>query len=219
MKIKKISFLALSLAVMCTNLLGQTVASSLVGTVTDPADAAIANAPVTLVSTDTSATRTATTDSEGTFRFLNLLPGKYSVTVKAPGFKSLTQTDIVVAAETTRSTGKLVLQIGNVSDSVSVTADATEVQLASSEKAQTVDGNQLNDITLKGRDLFGYMRFVPGVIDTTASRDVTSPNAIGGITINGNTSARILPWTELPIWTRGLTGPCITSRTSTPFRS
>jgi len=48
----------------------------------------------------------------------------------------------------------------------------------------------LNDITLKGRDLFGYMKLVPGVIDTTASRDVTSPNAIGGITINGNTSAK-----------------------------
>jgi hypothetical protein len=52
-----------------------------------------------------------------------------------------------------------------------------------------VDGHQLNDITLKGRDLFGYMRLIPGVIDT-ANRDVTSPNGFGNITINGNTSAK-----------------------------
>src|SRR6201999_458578 len=45
-------------------------------------------------------------------------------------------------------------------------------------------------ITLKGRDLFGYMRLVPGVIDTVASRDVTSPNAIANITINGNANAK-----------------------------
>jgi hypothetical protein len=177
-------------AIFSLNLFGQTVASSLVGTVVDPADAVVANAPVTLVNQDTAGTRAASTDSTGTFRFLNLTPGTYSVTVKAPGFKSMTQTDIVVAAEETRSAGKMVLQIGSVTDSVSVTAEATEVQLASSEKAQTVDGNQLNDVTLKGRDLFGYLRLVPGVIDTTASRDVTGPNQIGGITINGNTSAK-----------------------------
>src|SRR6185312_6416431 len=40
------------------------------------------------------------------------------------------------------------------------------------------------------RDLFGYMKLVPGVIDTSTTRDVTGPGAIGSITINGNTSAK-----------------------------
>ena len=178
-------------ALACSvSLSGQTVSSSLVGTVVDPADAVVANVPVTLTNPDTGATRTANTDTSGTYRFLELVPGTYTVTIKAPGFKTSSQTDIVVAAEETRSAGKMVLQIGSLSDSVSVTAEATEVQLASSEKSQTVDGNQLNDVTLKGRDLFGYLRLVPGVIDTSASRDVTGPNQIGGITINGNTSAK-----------------------------
>ena len=52
----------------------------------------------------------------------------------------------------------------------------------------------MNDITLKGRDVFGYLKLVPGVIDNSSdqrgNRDVTSPNAISGITINGNTSAK-----------------------------
>src|SRR5215472_262331 len=65
-----------------------------------------------------------------------------------------------------------------------------EPSISSSEKSQLIDSNQLTNVTLKGRDLFGYMKLIPGVIDTTASRDVTSPGAIGGITINGNTSAK-----------------------------
>ena len=152
------TFAVAALLLCGVTLFGQTVASSLVGTVVDPADAVVANVPVDLLNQDTGATRSASTDTNGTFRFLNLTPGTYKVTVKATGFKGFSKTDIVLAAEETRSAGKLVLQIGNVSDSVSVTADATEVQLASSEKAQTVDGDQLNNVTLKGRDLFGYVR-------------------------------------------------------------
>lgn len=179
-----------ALALCCASMFGQTVTSSLVGTVVDPADAVVANAPVTLVDAGTGAVRTATSDNGGAFRFVNLTPGTYNLTIKAPGFKSMTQTGIQVAASETHAVGNVVLQIGNVSDSVSVTAEVAQVQLSSSEKSQTVDGNQLNDITLKGRDLFGYMKLVPGVLDTSATRDVTNPGAIGGITINGNTSAK-----------------------------
>ncbi|HEY4089634.1 MAG TPA: carboxypeptidase-like regulatory domain-containing protein, partial [Bryobacteraceae bacterium] len=184
------TYAVFALLLSSATVFGQTVSSSLVGTVVDPADAVVSNVPVALVNQDTGASRSANTDGSGTFRFLNLTPGTYRVTITAQGFKTLSQTDIVVAAEETRSAGKMVLQIGSLSDSVSVTADTTAIQLASSEKAQTVDGNQLNDVTLKGRDLFGYLRLVPGVVDTSATRDVTGPNQISGITINGNTSAK-----------------------------
>ncbi|HVY94713.1 MAG TPA: carboxypeptidase regulatory-like domain-containing protein, partial [Bryobacteraceae bacterium] len=179
-----------ALALCCGSLLGQTISSSLVGTVVDPADAAVANAPVTLTDVATKAERNATTDNTGTYRFLSIDPGTYNITVKAPGFKALTQTNIVISASETHNGGKMVLQLGNVSESISVTAEAAQVQLSSSEKAQTVDASNLESLTLKGRDLFGYMKLVPGVIDTSTTRDVTSPGAIGGITINGNTSAK-----------------------------
>ncbi len=181
---------SLTLALCCAGAFGQTVSSSLIGTVVDPADAAVANAPVTLTDTETKNTRTANTDNQGTYRFLSIDPGNYTLTVKATGFKSETQTGIVIAASETHNGGKMVLQLGSVSDSISVTAEVAQVQLSSSEKSQTVDSNQLEELTLKGRDLFGYMKLVPGVIDTSNSRDVTSPGAIGGITINGNTSAK-----------------------------
>jgi hypothetical protein len=190
MTLRKLARLCCALTFFSAWLLGQTVSSSLLGTVLDPANAVVPGASVTLTDKDTGGIRTTVTDSTGLFRFLDLSPGNYSVTVKAPGFKGYTEASVTMEANQTRDVGKIALEIGNTSETVTVMAEAQAIQLASSEKAQAIAGNQLNDITLKGRDLFGYMKLVPGVIDTTASRDVTSPNAIGGITINGNTSAK-----------------------------
>ena len=163
----------------------------MVGTVVDATNALVANARVTLTDQATASVRSAITDASGSFRFLDLAPGTYTLSIQSPGFKTLTETDIVVLAQETRHIGNLALQVGNLSDAVTVTAEATPIQLASSEKSQSIDANQLKNVTLKGRDLFGYMAMVPGVVDTTASRDVTTPNAIGGITINGNTGSKI----------------------------
>ena len=179
---------AIALAFSCTCLFAQTVTSSIVGSVVDPTSQAVAIAPVTLTSTDTGAVRDATTDNLGTYRFTNVEPGTYTVTVKATGFKALTQTGIVVAAQETHNAGQMTLQLGSVSESMSVTAEAAAVQLASSEKSATVDNSDLENLTLKGRDLFGYVRLVPGVVDT-ANRDVTSHSAISGMNVNGGFTA------------------------------
>jgi len=183
------------LALLAVGLSAQTVSGSLQGTVVDPANAIVPNAPVTLLETSTGVSRQATTDGTGLFRFLNLSPGTYSVTVKAAGFKQFTSNNITVAANETRDIARLELQLGNTSESVTVTAEAAAIQLASSEKSTSIDGNQLSNVTLRGRDIFGYLKLVPGVVDISfngtnaGNRDVTSPNAIRGITINGNTSA------------------------------
>jgi hypothetical protein len=170
---------------------GQTVSSTLIGTVSDPANAVVANAKITLTDQNTGSVRVLTTDASGIFRFVDLSPSTYSVVVQSAGFKTLTEKDIVVEAQETRNVGTLAMQVGNLSESITVIAEATPVQLASSEKSYGIDANQLAKVTLKGRDLFAYMSMVPGVVDTTASRDVTTPNAIGGITINGNNSSKI----------------------------
>src|SRR6185437_3359275 len=85
--------------------------------------------------------------------------------------------------------GKITLTLGSVSESVSVTAEMSQIQLASAEKSSTINTADLESLTLKGRDLFGYMRLVPGVIDTGAQgRDVTGPNQLRGFTIQGNST-------------------------------
>jgi hypothetical protein len=167
----------------------QTVSSSILGTVTDPAKAAIASVTVQLTDQATGAVRNAQTDPSGIFRFPNVPPSTYTVTIRATGFKAHIEKDIILSSSETRDLGTIALEIGSVVEEVAVTAAATPIQLASSEKAQLIDANQLKSVALKGRDLFGYMQLLPGVIDT-ANRDVTSPNGLGNITINGNTSAK-----------------------------
>src|ERR1035437_379640 len=105
MNLKIYTRMVFALALCSVGLFGQTVSSSLIGTVVDPADAAVANAPVTLTDTETKSTRTANTDTTGTYRFLSLDPGNYSLTVKATGFKSETQTGIVISASETHNGG------------------------------------------------------------------------------------------------------------------
>ena len=136
---KVLTSISCTLTLCCAGMYGQTVSSSLIGTVVDPADAAVANAPVTLTDIETKSTRTANTDNAGTYRFLSIDPGNYTLTVKATGFKSETQTGIAIAASETHNGGKMVLQLGSVSESISVTAEIAQVQLSSSEKSQTVD--------------------------------------------------------------------------------
>jgi hypothetical protein len=169
---------------------GQTVSSSITGTVLDPTGAVVPSASVKLTDENTGSTRAVVTDSAGLFRFLNAPPGQYRISIEASGFKNLVQSNVLVSANETRDMGKLALAIGNTSEQISVVAEAAAIQLASSEKGQLVDGAQLNNITLKGRDLFGYLKLVPGVVDTNWNRNVTDPGSIGSITINGNTSAK-----------------------------
>jgi hypothetical protein len=85
-----------------------------------------------------------------------------------------------------RDLGSLALELGSIAENVTVEAVATPVQTASSEKSALITGQQLNEIALKGRDFLGLMYTLPGIVDTRANRDSTSPNNIGGLYIAGN---------------------------------
>ena len=180
----------LAVAFASASLFGQTVASSLVGTVVDPSAAPVAEADVFLTNAGTGATRSTTTDNRGDYRFLNVDPGTYDVTVKASvGFKVGIETGVILPAQEMRSAGTIALVPGIATDVNSVPAAEILRQTADSAKTATVDSEQLETLTQKGRDLFGYLRLIPGIIDTKASRDVTGPDSLEGITIDGNTSA------------------------------
>jgi hypothetical protein len=131
----------------------------------------------------TGLTRTFTTGVEGIFRFNNIPPGTYSITAKAAGFKTYTQQGINLASSETRDLGRIVLPIGSVTEEISVTAEVTPLQTASSEKSALIDGNQLVRIPMRGRDLFGYLRTVPGV--TGVAGGETTGTGLPG-SINGN---------------------------------
>src|SRR3954463_7509445 len=86
-------------------LVGQTVSSSITGTVLDPASAVVPNAAVTLTDENTGSVRTGTTDSTGLFRVLNVVPGSYKISIQVTGFKQLVQSNIAVSANDPRDVG------------------------------------------------------------------------------------------------------------------
>lgn len=166
--------------------MGQTFTSSVNGTLLDPTGAAISRGNCRLTQVGTGVVLEASSGANGLFTFSSVPFGDYTLKVEAAGFKALEIKHIVVAAGEIRTLGNLTLQLGEVRESVTITAETAALQLASAERSGVVTGTQVNDIALKGRDFFALMQTIGGVVDTTASREATNNSANAGIFINGN---------------------------------
>lgn len=181
-------FLVLSL--WCGALYGQGLTGQVSGNITDSSGGAVVGASVQIVNNLTAQTRTAETNAEGYFVFPELLPGTYKLTINAKGFKKLEQKDIVVTATERVNLQNLTLQVGELSETVSVTADAVRLQTESAERSGLIGARQMAELPLKGRSYMGTAKLLPGVIDT-ANRESPGWNDLTGININGTRSGSI----------------------------
>src|ERR1700757_4892704 len=103
---------------------GQDTNASLSGTVTDPSNAAIPNAKLTLTNSATGFQSSFVSDETGAYTFRNLTPGTYKLDITAAGFKSTTQTGIQLSPNQT-SRLDLHLEVGQTNETVTVTADTS----------------------------------------------------------------------------------------------
>ncbi len=163
----------------------QNISCALSGTVQDAGGAVIAGASIRLTGEDNGFVRSATTNNEGFFSFPDLTPATFTLAVEAPGFKHYSQTGIEINASEQRSLGQVRLEVGQVSDSVTVTADAATVNLATGERSGTLTSDSLEHLALRGRDIFDAISLMPGVVDTSDGRDAPGPTSIGNIYIAG----------------------------------
>jgi hypothetical protein len=172
----------------------QTGTGTLAGRVVDDQGAALPGALVTVTEEATGAVRTTPTNREGVFRVPALPPGRYRVQASLDGFVPVNLTAVPLAPAEVRDLGRLSLKIGQLTETVTVTADTATVQTASSSRMATVTSEQLTNIQMKGRDLFGLLVVVPGVQDTNLSRDFSTWTSMSAITINGmpNTSKNVV---------------------------
>jgi len=145
----------------------QTTNGSIEGSVTDPSGGAVAGASVTARNMDTGLTQATTTTQAGIYSLPNLPPGRYSVTVEAPNLKKYVQEGITVATGTAVALN-ILMQLGAVSESVTVTADATQLQTTTSEIGATVSPTLVANLPLqvKGtvRNPVEFIRLVPGFV-------------------------------------------------------
>ena len=131
-------------------------------TVNDPSGGLVSAASLTLVSQRTNDTRVASTEQNGTYTFVNLPIGTYSLTVSAQGYaKKIYDSVLVQASQTTSLTATL--SVGSTSDTVVVSAESTPVvETNSNEIGTVVDIKQIEDLPLNGRDLTAFSTLVAG---------------------------------------------------------
>ncbi|MGD0790519.1 MAG: TonB-dependent receptor [Terriglobales bacterium] len=182
-----IALIAAAIACLtCAPLLAQVTSGTIFGAVKDPSGAMVKDASVTIANPANGITRTVTTGSDGAFVAPNLYPGTYTVTVEAKGFKKSETTGVVLSAADKLNAGEIVLAMGAATESVTVTADAGQIQLQSNsgERSDLITSKQLNDVALNGRMVLDYMKLIPGVISSFDGSAVTT-YGIGAFNING----------------------------------
>ena len=148
-------------------------------------DSVLPGAAVTVTNTGTQATRTVTTDATALFMVTDLLAGRYDVTVTLEGFKTYVQQTTSRSRPTSASRcGRSRSKSASSPRPSRSTAEAARIQTLSGERSGLITQEQINDITLKGRDYMGMLRLMPGVVDT-ANREAPGWNNLGGLSING----------------------------------
>ncbi len=161
MKYVKVGVLLFSLFFLSTALAAQSSAGEVNGTVTDPSQAAVAGAQVTLVNTATRVERKATTNESGSFIFVNVAPGKYTLKVEGTGFKSAQVAEFDVAVNQF-ATHDVALTLGQVSETVNVTSQAELIQRSSAELGTVIQKEAVEDLPLNGRNFTQLLSLTPG---------------------------------------------------------
>jgi hypothetical protein len=168
----------------------QTGAGSIAGTVKDASGGAVPGATVTVASPDKGVEQAGQSNAQGAFVFPLLPPGTYTVSVELSGFKKTAKSNVILPVASRVNVGDLVLEVGNVSEAVTVEANVgrLQIQTESGERSDLVTNAQLRDIALNGRNVVDLMKTIPGVIAGGTVTSSTVNNVVGGFNINGTRS-------------------------------
>src|SRR5262244_1817869 len=146
---QRLSYALLSLA-LCGAAKGQ-LTGEFVGTVTDPSGSAVAGAKVTVTETATQFSRSVQTGVEGFYSAPSLRPALYRISVEAPGFRTVMQDGVTLAADQ-KQTVNFTLELGAVTETVSITAAAVQVDTTTGTIRQVVDSARIVELPLNGRN-------------------------------------------------------------------
>ncbi|HTM23607.1 MAG TPA: carboxypeptidase regulatory-like domain-containing protein [Vicinamibacterales bacterium] len=133
------------------------------GAVVDAQGAAIPGATITLTDEKTATSRTMVSDAKGEFTFRSVIPGSYTVNIALTGFRSLEKRNNVVNASAAVDLGRLKLDVGNLTEVVTVEATGTHVETRNSDYTGLLTSTQIAQIQTKGRDVMSLLRLLPGV--------------------------------------------------------
>jgi hypothetical protein len=179
-----LAFLVLILAGLPSRSFAQN--ATIVGTVTDPSGSVIPNVSVTVTNTDTGRSITVPTNDDGQYIFPDLPVGHYNVKASAEGFRATERGGIVLNV-TDRLRVDFRMSVGAKTETISVEANAIQVQSDSSEVSSLISAKQITELATNGRTIYSYVQLAPGASSLTP--DTQLPVPVGGssnISFNGN---------------------------------
>jgi hypothetical protein len=167
----------------------QSTTGTISGRTVDSSGAIIAGAEVHVINQVDQATRTFSSTGTGDFVFPNLEPGTYTITARANGFKMYEKKDILLNANDRLAVGDLKLEVGAITETVEITAQAASIQTASAERSGLLDNKQIMELTARGRDVMALLQTLPGVVDDNTGSDTLgqySTPTMSGVRANYN---------------------------------
>jgi carboxypeptidase family protein/TonB-dependent receptor-like protein len=148
-------------------LMAQLTTGSISGTVTDQTGAAVPGATVTLKNTETGISRSAVSGPTGRYDASSLPLGTYEVSASLSGFQTVVHPGIELTVGKNAMVN-FALQVGEVSQSVTVAGEATQVETTTATVSNLVDAKKVEDLPLNNRDLTQLSFLQPGVIKSPA---------------------------------------------------
>jgi hypothetical protein len=183
--IKRIIPILLLLAFLPLPLCAQQVGASITGHVLDPSAAAVSGATIKLTSTTTGAVYTAGSDSAGIYQLPFVLIGPYTLTVEKEGFKKYVQEGIALVTNQ-KAVIDITLQLGSVTQSVSVVANAPLLQPESGDRNWTVGQVRMDPEVFRGQNTIEVTFFAPGVSVVSGDKKLRFFDTGGSQAVNFN---------------------------------
>src|SRR5215510_10890451 len=184
----RLIIVALAAMLVTTTAVAQTTTGTILGSVKDTQGGVVPGATVTATNLGTQYSRSTVTDSAGEYA-LRLLPvGNYMIVVNIPGFKNFTQTGILLEVGRNARVDATI-ELGAVSETISVIGDSPLVDTASASLARTVGQNDVLNLPLVNRDLYTLLSLTGGISSNESSNSLGGPEQL--TTINGSGRAQM----------------------------
>lgn len=183
-RVRLLSRLAFGLSLISGSLSAQTTNATLIGNIVDPQASAVAGATVTVKDKGTGVSRTVQSDADGSFRVFPLNPGRYEVSSSMAGFKTKLVPEVILEIASVVKVD-FALEIGQVSETIEVSASAAILQTQEASVGGTVTGEELSRLPVNGRNYTRLILLMPGTSDQGGSQSKGTFSGTQLISVNG----------------------------------